>query len=477
MRTWKRTARCEVRRGSRSARLAWVLAAVGVLPTALPSLAQSYTPTTPTTTVSSSGISSQRPEEVQVQLAWLADPWTFPWQLSARLTPSGLQVLGSVPTPAIKQRALQVAHATCRMPVIDGVRLQSGLSLPFVNSRPEAELQAAAEELLRKRFGAAAGDVQVQVQDNGAVVVVGRVPSAEQRLAVSQCFRGLDGCRSVVSRLDVGGSRDVQPTTALSYRKPAPTPARPTVEVATKPTPPTPGSTVEVAAQPAPLPPALTTASTPDVAPPPLPLPTPTVATSTPAPETPTLPTIQNGSAPSPTVVVVTPPPPAPTPVLEAPPSPTFTPPPTESPKVVADAPKPNPAPTILDLSGTPAPTASSCDCNDKTPGEKCSAPQPQAVVLANYSKPANNDASITESKSVVTTGLVSWDIPELKTIHEAVATVCGDAVEDLSVDLKGRRELLVRVKMKQSEEWPALRKRIAELPHLAYYVVSFSEK
>src|SRR5262245_45055534 len=75
-------------------------------------------------------------EAERVQTAWLADPVTSPCPLTARMTPSGLLVQGCVPTPEVRQRALQVAQANYPGAVVDQLQVQSGLPPRPVTPQP-----------------------------------------------------------------------------------------------------------------------------------------------------------------------------------------------------------------------------------------------------------------------------------------------------------------------------------------------------
>src|SRR5438552_388836 len=63
-----------------------------------------------------------RLREILVELAWLADPSTFPCLLEAHMASTSLQVKGRVPNRAVHERALQIARLHCPMTVADGLR-------------------------------------------------------------------------------------------------------------------------------------------------------------------------------------------------------------------------------------------------------------------------------------------------------------------------------------------------------------------
>src|SRR3954454_5989404 len=87
-------------------------------------------------------------EELNVQLAWLADPSTFPFSLTAKAGPGGLEVRGYVPSEAVRQHAMQTAREHCSLPVIDSLNLHTQLALRFVSPAPAADIEHAAHSFL-----------------------------------------------------------------------------------------------------------------------------------------------------------------------------------------------------------------------------------------------------------------------------------------------------------------------------------------
>lgn len=138
--------------------------------------------------------------EIQVELAWLADPVTFPFHLQARATEAGLEARGYVPTEAARDRALELARQKSRMTVIDALRIHPTL----VQSRagePAAVVQQAAAAVLAEAYPDHATKFAIQVQPRGQVRVLGEVPSREEQLAISKRLRRVRGCTSVDNQL------------------------------------------------------------------------------------------------------------------------------------------------------------------------------------------------------------------------------------------------------------------------------------
>jgi hypothetical protein len=184
------------------------LVAAGSLTGALPVAAQAPVP--PPTTFAQApakgaAAATENPNrlaEIRVELAWLADPATFPYRLSARVEGVALRVSGCVPSAAARSQALKVARNHCLLPLRDELAIVPGLP-PRQGVVAKAALQQSASAALESGFPTLAPILQVQCRGLGELVVSGAVPSHEVSLAVSQRLRQLDGCTSVVNYLQV----------------------------------------------------------------------------------------------------------------------------------------------------------------------------------------------------------------------------------------------------------------------------------
>src|SRR5262245_13292803 len=93
----------------------WSLLVAGAVGLAAPASAQlgrllpaHSTPAIPATAPSLTEAQSKL-AQIKVELAWLTDPATFPWPLTARVSGTVLHVGGEVPSQAIRQQALKIA--------------------------------------------------------------------------------------------------------------------------------------------------------------------------------------------------------------------------------------------------------------------------------------------------------------------------------------------------------------------------------
>jgi hypothetical protein len=144
-------------------------------------------------------------DEIQVELAWLADPATFPCRLGAYLDGDTLKIRGFVPNEAIKMKAMEIAGQHTAMPLIDELRIYSNIPMPAAGVAVDSVLGDAAQALA-KQLGDKANPLELTASISGQVVVTGPLPSLQDQLAVSHCLWGVHGCTSVKNLTSIPGS-------------------------------------------------------------------------------------------------------------------------------------------------------------------------------------------------------------------------------------------------------------------------------
>jgi len=159
--------------------------------------------------------------EILVELAWLADPATFPCLLEAHVDGAALQVKGHVPDHSVRERALQIARLHCPMTVVDGLKERANSAARPARLHPP-QLLRAAQSSLQASFPQANHFFQVRCDADGRVRVSGFVGSFEEKLAVSQTLRRLHGCTAALNETHV--SSDLHQPANVA-KAPAPTPA------------------------------------------------------------------------------------------------------------------------------------------------------------------------------------------------------------------------------------------------------------
>lgn len=138
----------------------------------------------------------RRLTEINVEIAWLADPITFPYYLEAHATSSELEVRGYVPTKAVREQAMRIAQVYSSLPVVDSIKEHASLLVRPGRMSPQ-QLQASVQSSLKVAVPKAHTQLKVQVSPDGKVYVAGPVSTAEEKIAVSHSLRRLHGCTSV----------------------------------------------------------------------------------------------------------------------------------------------------------------------------------------------------------------------------------------------------------------------------------------
>jgi hypothetical protein len=178
------------------------------------------------------GESASRAAEIQVELAWLADPLICTYYPIAHVAGTMLEVGGYVPDESTRLRVLQLARQYCPLSLVDRLRVNPKVAVrPLVQVTPE-KLRQAALAALEKDFAECQGHSQVACGPAGQLTVAGPIRSLEQKLRVSQRLRRLPGCAGVINQMHVDPKAG-----SLAQAPPAPPPA-PAPAVATPRTPP-----------------------------------------------------------------------------------------------------------------------------------------------------------------------------------------------------------------------------------------------
>jgi hypothetical protein len=143
-----------------------------------------------------------RLEEMKVEMAWLANPATFPYPMAARTVDGELEVRGEVPNEAVRLMALRIAKAHARFPIVDALQINRKLPARATEVAADAVRQGAVE-VLTETFGMAARGFEIRAESDGQVAVSGSVSSVEEKLAVSRRLRKVRGCTSASNYLQI----------------------------------------------------------------------------------------------------------------------------------------------------------------------------------------------------------------------------------------------------------------------------------
>lgn len=146
----------------------------------------------------------RRVTEVNVEVAWLADPVTFPYYLEAKVVGSKLEVRGYVPNKSVRDSALKIAQVYSSLPVTDSMKEHPSLQVKTTQMSAQ-QLQTSAQSSLRAALPKQHQQLKVECGADGKIFVLGNVNTLEEKAAVSSSLRRLHGCTSVQNLTTVAG--------------------------------------------------------------------------------------------------------------------------------------------------------------------------------------------------------------------------------------------------------------------------------
>jgi hypothetical protein len=162
----------------------------------------------------------RRVAEVNVEIAWLADPVTFPYYLEAHATANQLEVRGFVPNKTVREQALRIAQVYSSLPVVDSMKEHPSLLVRPSQMSPQ-QLQSSVQASLRVALPKQYQQLKSECGGDGKVFVIGSVNTLEEKLAVSHALRRLHGCTSVQNLTMLPGEKfERTPIVKTSNQKP-----------------------------------------------------------------------------------------------------------------------------------------------------------------------------------------------------------------------------------------------------------------
>jgi hypothetical protein len=144
-----------------------------------------------------------RQAEMQVELAWLANPQTFPCMLAAHVESGAMVVGGEVPSAAVRQEVITLARKQGGLPVVDRLTIKPS-AMPAPARANDAALCRQAVAALSKACPDCLDNVQLEASEHGQLIVKGTIPTYERKLAISRRLSQLAGCTCVQNQLVVG---------------------------------------------------------------------------------------------------------------------------------------------------------------------------------------------------------------------------------------------------------------------------------
>jgi hypothetical protein len=138
----------------------------------------------------------------RAELAWLADPVTFPHALGARVEHGSLVVTGQAPSGDVRDHAVRLARQATGLRVLNTITLRPSRP-PAPAAVPPELLMRQVEQVLKEVLGTRGGAVQVGTHAGGRVTLQGTVATLEEKMLAGTRLRRVRGCTSVVNQLQV----------------------------------------------------------------------------------------------------------------------------------------------------------------------------------------------------------------------------------------------------------------------------------
>jgi osmotically-inducible protein OsmY len=161
----------------------------------------------------------KRHAEIAIELAWLADPITFPYFLEARTEAGVLEVRGYIPNKMVREHALRLAQVHTSLSVADAMKEHPSLQVRPGQLSP-AQLHNSVQSSLREALPRHHTQLKVQCGPDGKVTLRGAVNSLEEKLLASQALRRLHGCTSVQNLTQAPGESPAPDTPNVAKASP-----------------------------------------------------------------------------------------------------------------------------------------------------------------------------------------------------------------------------------------------------------------
>jgi len=144
-----------------------------------------------------------RGAEIAVELAWMNDPITFPYELRAFIKNGVVEVHGVVPSPIVRKQALNIARLFGSKHVLDQTDIAAGSLKSYVNV-PSEKVVAAAQARIGRGLPQLRSTVGIECSAEGRAVLHGTASTVAEKLALSEMMRVVPGCLQVENRIQVG---------------------------------------------------------------------------------------------------------------------------------------------------------------------------------------------------------------------------------------------------------------------------------
>ena len=147
--------------------------------------------------------SAEHLHEMAVEMAWAADPVTFPYSLRAAFVDGRMTLAGTVSTQKARDRAILDAQHATTLPVADRIDIDPTLRVRRDTVAAEKLLEAASDAL-RKALPQECLNIAISLQGNGHITLTGRIGSRKSQYEATTALRAVPGIRSIRNELDLG---------------------------------------------------------------------------------------------------------------------------------------------------------------------------------------------------------------------------------------------------------------------------------
>jgi hypothetical protein len=136
----------------------------------------------------------------EIECALLADPLTFPYPIQPLFRDNTLELHGTVPSLAVRERILTIARLLHQGAISDHIVVELS-SARRIRPLSASELRATILQRMHAVFPQQVAHIQVLCDERGNVTLSGSVPTWTEKRSIHQTLRDTPGCASMTNRL------------------------------------------------------------------------------------------------------------------------------------------------------------------------------------------------------------------------------------------------------------------------------------
>jgi BON domain len=136
----------------------------------------------------------------EFECALLADPLTFPYSVQPVFHDNTLEIHGTVPSLAVRERVLTLARLVHQGAISDRIEVELS-SVRRIRPASASELRASLMQRLHAAFPQLVAHITIVCDERGNVTINGTVPTWLEKRTVHQTLRDTLGCASMTNHL------------------------------------------------------------------------------------------------------------------------------------------------------------------------------------------------------------------------------------------------------------------------------------